>query len=918
MSTASAHHLPALIEQLLRASTAQELQRVADALRQLGHALPGESNALLGPWVETLIDERRAQIEQRDQSAANLLRLESAERLQRALYAIAEQAGTEHSLPEVMRSMHEILRMLMYAENCYFVLYDAATDTVRFVYYSDVADPDPPHPDHHYPLEETRHSPTWHLIRGGQPLRGALDELARQVQGPLQATGPVCVDWLGVPMRRGDKVTGGIAVQSYREDARYSADDQALLGYVAQHIQSALERREARAELEKHVRERTEALREANRVLQQQVLERQRGERLQAALFRIAELASTSDSLDAFYAAVHRVVGGLLYARNFYIALLSDDGQELTFPYSVDERDAVRRPRRVGQGQTEYVITRGAALLVNEDDMQALRASGEVVQSGADSVCWLGVPLVLGERTVGALVVQSYSPEHRYTARDQDLLTFVSYHIANALDRRRNADTLRAAHADLERRVAERTRALAMANRDLREQVAERERAERRLKFETLHDSLTGLPNRNLLVQRLEHALERLRLDAQRRFAVLFLDLDRFKVINDSVGHLVGDDLLFQAGSRIRGSLKSQDVVARLGGDEFAVLIENVHAVDEVTRVADRIIASMQAPFQLGQKEMFTSVSIGIAMAGPHYARPEELLRDADSAMYRAKAEGRQRWAIFDEQLRRQAVHLLDLEVDLRRALARGEFMPYYQPITRLHDGATMGFEALVRWQHPQRGVLDPGQFLAVAEDNGSAEAMDWMMFERVAAEAAQLLGENGFVSINLSARHFRNAGLTARLLALLARHDLAPERLRIEVTERVLLDNPEEFKRTLAELREQGIAVSLDDFGTGYSSLSYLHQYPLQTLKIDRSFVIALDDGEQGNGYAVIRTIQALASALGMSVIAEGVEDDAQRELLLKLGCTYGQGYLYGWPQPLAAWVDAPPANVVWMRPAR
>jgi EAL domain-containing protein (putative c-di-GMP-specific phosphodiesterase class I) len=244
--------------------------------------------------------------------------------------------------------------------------------------------------------------------------------------------------------------------------------------------------------------------------------------------------------------------------------------------------------------------------------------------------------------------------------------------------------------------------------------------------------------------------------------------------------------------------------------------------------------------------------------------------------------------------------------------------MPYYQPITRLHDGATMGFEALVRWQHPQRGVLDPGQFLAVAEDNGSAEAMDWMMFERVAAEAAQLLGENGFVSINLSARHFRNAGLTARLLALLARHDLAPERLRIEVTERVLLDNPEEFKRTLAELREQGIAVSLDDFGTGYSSLSYLHQYPLQTLKIDRSFVIALDDGEQGNGYAVIRTIQALASALGMNVIAEGVEDDAQRDLLLKLGCTYGQGYLYGRPQPLAAWIDAPPANVVWMRPAR
>ena len=918
MSTAPAHGLPALIEQLLRASRAHEVQRVAAALRQMIGNLDADTSVALHDWSEALIAERQTQLAQYDQLAANLVRLQSAERLQRALYTIAEQAGTARSLPEVMHTMHDIVRTLMYAENCYFVLHDARTDTVRFAYYADIADPDPPHPEHQYPLEEMRYTPTWHLIRGGQALRGPLDEIARQVQGPLQAAGPMCVDWLGVPMRRGDEVIGAIAVQSYRDDARYSAEDQTLLSYVAQHIQSALERREAHVDLERRVHERTEALREANRVLQQQVLERQRGERLQASLFRIAELAGTSDSLEAFYAAVHRVIGGLLYARNFYIALLSDDGRELQFPYSVDERDAVRRPRRIGRGLTEYVITRGTAVLVNESDMQALREAGEVVQSGSDSVCWLGVPLVLGERTVGALVVQSYMPEHRYTARDQDLLTFVSYHIANALDRRRSADTLKAAYADLERRVAERTRALALANRDLREQVAERERAERRLKFETLHDSLTGLPNRNLLVQRLEHALERHKLDNQRRFAVLFLDLDRFKVINDSVGHLVGDDLLFQAGSRIRGSLKSQDVVARLGGDEFAVLIENVHGLDEVTRLADRIIASMQAPFQLGQKEMFTSVSIGIAMAEPHYVRPEELLRDADSAMYRAKAEGLQRWAVFDDLLRRDAVLLLDLEVDLRRALARGEFVPYYQPITRLSDGATVGYEALVRWLHPQRGVLEPGQFLAVAEDNGSAEAMDWMVFERVAAEARQLLGDSGFVSINLSARHFRSSGLTARLLALLGRHDIAPERLRIEVTERVLLDNPDEFKRTLAELREQGIAVSLDDFGTGYSSLSYLHQYPLQALKIDRSFVIALDDGEAGNGYAVIRTVQALASTLGMSVIAEGIEDSVQNDLLLKLGCPYGQGYLYGRPQPLSTWISAPPANVVWMRPAR
>ncbi len=916
-SLAAAHRpsLPALVEALLHADDTPAIQAAGQQLRALAAGLPDAAG--LEAWIARLLEARLAQQQQREQLAASVQQLERAERLQRALYAIAEQAEGNSGIGSMMQAMHGILRTLMYAENFYFVQFDARGDSVRFVYYADVADPDPPHAEHDYPLEEMRHSPTWHLIRDGQPLRGSIPEIAAQVRGPLEPTGPMCVDWLGVPMRRNDAVSGAIVVQSYRDDARYDDEDQSLLTYVAQHIQSALARRDAHAELEQRVRERTEALREANRVLQQQVLERQRGERLQAALFRIAELAGSADSLDAFYAAVHRVIGGLLYARNFFIALLSDDGRMLEFPYSVDERDSGRRSRSIANGLTEHVIRRGSALLVNAEELTAMRASGEVEPLGPDAECWLGVPLVLGERTVGALVVQSYTPEHRYTVRDQDLLTFVSYHIANALDRRRSADVLKAAHADLERRVAERTRALALANRDLREQVAERERAERRLKFETLHDALTGLPNRNLLVQRIEHALERLRMDPQRRFAVLFLDLDRFKVINESVGHLVGDDLLFQAGSRIRGNLKSQDVVARLGGDEFAVLVENIEGVDEITRVADRIIGSMQAPFQLGQKEMFTSVSVGIAMAEAHYTRADELLRDADSAMYRAKAEGRQRWALFDETLRRQAVQLLDLEADLRRALARGEFVPYYQPIARLDDGQLVGYEALVRWQHPQRGILDPGQFLAVAEDNGASEPMDWLMFERVAAEARQLLRGSGFVSINLSARHFRSAGLTARLMALLGRHDLAPEHLRIEVTERVLLDDAIEFRRTLAELREQGIAVSLDDFGTGYSSLSYLHQYPVQSLKIDRSFVVALEDGEAGNGYAVIRTVQALANALRMTVIAEGVEDERQRVLLLKLGCPYGQGFLYGRPQPLQAWVSAPPANVVWMKPA-
>ncbi|WP_082306678.1 bifunctional diguanylate cyclase/phosphodiesterase [Mizugakiibacter sediminis] len=835
----------------------------------------------------------------------SVARLEQAERLQRALYAIADQASGDREMREVMRALHGIVGSLMYAENFYIALRDPARDTLRFAYYVDVADRDPPDSGRDYPLEEMRHSLTWHVIRRGKPLMGSMEQLAAQVDGPLAATGPDCVDWLGVPLLHGQQVMGVVVVQSYTEEARYTEQDRALLTYVAQHIQTALERRLAHEELERRVAERTEALREANRVLQQQVLERQRGERLQAALFRIAELAGTTESIDEFYAAVHRVIGGLLYARNFYIALLSDDQSELHFPYSVDEFDASRRPRRLGRGLTEYVLRHGTALLAHTDDIERLCATGELVQSGAQSVYWLGVPLVCEERTVGVLAVQSYSEEHRYSQRDQELLTFVSYHVANALERRRAAESLKQANAELERRVTERTRALALANRDLREQIAERERIERRLKHETLHDSLTGLPNRSLLLQRLERALGRYHEDAARVFAVLFLDLDRFKVINDSVGHLIGDDLLFQAGGRIRACLKAQDVVARLGGDEFAVLLEDIGDAEGACKVAQRIIDELNAPFRLGAKELFTSTSIGIALAAPHYRRPEELLRDADSAMYRAKDEGRQRYALFDERLRREAVSLLETENDLRRALARGEFEAHFQPIVRLDDGGTVGYEALLRWRHPERGLLLPADFLAIAEDNGSAEAIDWKVFEQVFAASPALTAGGAFVSINLSGRHFRSIDLDRRLLGLMAEHGVAAHRVRIEVTERALLENPARVKRTLETLRSHGIGVALDDFGTGYSSLSYLHQYPMQALKIDRSFVTDLPaDGESGSS-AVVRAILAMAGSLGMQTIAEGIEQESQRQVLLRMGCVYGQGFLFGQAQPPAVWLS-------------
>jgi len=858
-------------------------------------------------WLGRLSGARLRQLAETSRLYEAISRLALAERLQRALYAIAEQAGAGHDMPEMMRSLHAIVSSLMYAENFYIVLHDTTTDTIRFPYYIDTVDTDPPPPDQDMPLQEMLHSLTWNLLHEGRPMMGSIEELGQQFGERFVLMGPSCEHWLGVPLLRAGKVVGGIVVQSYRTDTHYSRHDLELLSYVAQHVQTALERREAHLELGRRVTDRTAALREANRVLRQQVLQRQRGERLQAALFRIAELANTSGSLENFYTAVHQAISGLLYARNFYIALVDEETESLTFPYSVDEIDNVRPPRVHGRGATEYVLRHGTPLLAFPADIDRLVATGEISHFGASAVCWLGVPLVWGDKVMGVLALQSYSLEHNYHERDQELLTFVSYHIANALQRRYADSSLKQAYAGLERRVTERTRALALANRDLREQIAERERVERRLKYETLHDSLTGLPNRTLLLQRLEQAMQRYIENPIEQFAVLFIDLDRFKVINDSVGHLIGDDLLFQVGGRIRACLKTRDVVARLGGDEFAVLLEGIADTGKAMVIAERIIVELQTPFRLGTKEIFTSASIGIALSSPHYKQPEELLRDADAAMYNAKDGGRHRAAMFDERLRREALSLLDMESDLRHALSRNEFVPFYQPIVELADGRVAGYEALLRWHHPQRGLLLPHDFLLIAEDCGCAEAIDWHIFERVCKQGMKLIGADGFISINVSGRHFRSPDLDQKLLALFEQYAVPAQCIRIEVTEHALLENPNQVKQMLQNLRNHGIGIALDDFGTGYSSLSYLHRYPFETLKIDRSFITELPvDDQETQGLALVRAIQVLADSLQMKVIAEGIEEESQRQALMKVGCRYGQGFLFAMPQAAETWLGA------------
>jgi diguanylate cyclase (GGDEF)-like protein/PAS domain S-box-containing protein len=430
--------------------------------------------------------------------------------------------------------------------------------------------------------------------------------------------------------------------------------------------------------------------------------------------------------------------------------------------------------------------------------------------------------------------------------------------------------------------------------------ITDRKRAEAQLIHDAFHDALTGLPNRALFMDHLKLALARAQRYAGRTFAVLFLDFDRFKIINDSLGHLTGDQLLVAIARRLEHSLRPGDTVARLGGDEFTILLEDVAGQDEAVMIAERIQRELKEPFNLGRHEIFASASIGIAIGDTSYQRPEDILRDADTAMYRAKSGGRARHATFDQSLHARALQLLQLETDLRRAVERQEFFLTYQPIVSLSEARLAGFEALVRWRHPEQGLVSPSTFIPIAEETGLIVQIGQFVLEQACRQMRrwqeQLPQSLPLVmSVNLSGRQFTQSNLIEQILGTLEQTGLDPRHLKLEVTESVVMENIESATGMLDQLRALGMQLSIDDFGTGYSSLSYLHRLPLDTLKIDRSFVSQMM--ENSENVEIVRTIVMLAKSLGLDVIAEGVETREQLDRLRQLGCEHGQGYLFARP---------------------
>ncbi|MDT7688740.1 MAG: hypothetical protein QOE46_1499 [Acidobacteriota bacterium] len=430
--------------------------------------------------------------------------------------------------------------------------------------------------------------------------------------------------------------------------------------------------------------------------------------------------------------------------------------------------------------------------------------------------------------------------------------------------------------------------------------ITDRKRAEEQLLHDAFHDALTGLPNRALFMDHVKMAIQRSRRSGDRLFAALFLDLDRFKIINDSLGHMVGDQLLVGIAHRLEMCLRPGDTVARLGGDEFTILLEDLETTADAIDVALRVQEAVTQPFNIGGHEVFTTASIGIALSNTGYERAEDLLRDADTAMYRAKIEGKKRHVVFDKEMHARAMELLQIETDLRRALARREFFLNYQPIVSLETGKVASFEALVRWRHPERGLVMPGDFITVAEETGLIVPLGLWVLNEACCQMREwqkqgIAGEEVTVSVNLSSRQFSQADLIEQISSALRESGLRPSSLKLEITESMVMENIDTAIGMLAQLRGLGVGLSIDDFGTGYSSLSYLHRFPIDTLKIDRSFVTQMTDNTENA--EIVRTIVTLARSLSMDVIAEGVETREQLRRLGALGCDYGQGYLFSRP---------------------
>ena len=820
--------------------------------------------------------------------------------VQQALLKLSELASTLTDMAQFYPQIHQLVNQHLAADNFFVVLLDPPTGRFQLEYYADEKDClDAPDLD---PADFAR-GMTGYVCRTGQPLLCDAAKFRQLIAaGDIEAQGTPSHHWLGVPLRRGQLVIGVMAVQLYEEGRMYTQHDVDLLTEIAVHTVTAIDRVKSRELLEQTVRERTRQLQNTNQSLQREIRERSNAEKLQAALYKISELTATEPDMAAFYRQVHQILSSLMPAENCYIALLDESGKSLSFPFYVDQYCPPATERPLRKGFTEYVLRVGEARLINKELSDLLVAQGEVIRLVQDnagsplpfSTSWLGAPLLMEQQALGVIAVQSYHQDYIYGDNELNILRFVSQHIAVAIQRRLNIEQQKLHQEDLERKIFERTRELRQTNLFLRLQVEERKKAEEKLFHEANHDALTGLANRQMFMLQLKQKFALRNREANLKFSLLFIDLDRFKLINDTLGHHAGDAFLIEISKRLLLTVREHDLVARLGGDEFVVLLTQLQQDADAEDVADRIIEAVRQPMELQGQSLYSGASVGIAHYDASYANADGMLRDADAAMYQAKALGRNRFVIFTESMRQQLLQELSLEQALHQAVTEQQFSVAYDPIICSEKHHTLGYAARMQWQHPQFGVQQ--DFCQQAAQAGVLPQIELQLLQQI-LDLLSSQPQPAVICLPLCVQHLTHPQHFERLHKLLSSRPQVLHRLSLGFAEFELMKLSNTALSYLHNLKRLGVRLTLENFGAEMMPLGLLTGYPFDFVRLEASFCRSLL--RQCQKRQLLDLLITLAQNYKFRIIADGIDEQAVRELLVEAGCCYLQGELVKQLQP-------------------
>ena len=828
-----------------------------------------------------------------------------AEVTQNALLDISNFAASVSTPEEFYSSLHQSLKKLIPADNFFIATLNSATARIEVPFFEDEKDL---HPEDCYPKEDLSDmlysGLTGYVLKTEQALICNNDTYAELVaSGVIVPRGSDCHQWVGVPIKSAESTTGVLVVQSYHTDTYYGDMELELMTFISHHISAVIERLQYQEQLELAIETRTKELSIAYNKLKLEVYERRRAERLQKSLFEIADLATSNiDNLE-FYEELHRVISHLIPINNCFISLLNEERDSLSFPYFVSQFDLPSpKPRAISDGLTEYILLNRKPRLLERSDIDALIQSGELyceapeLNDTQEINQWIGLPLFIHGKVRGSLTIYSYSYSQNYQEKDLELLTFVSQHIATAIEKKLSAESLQISYEQLEEKINERTQALACVNGDLEKEITQRKRIERQLVHDAKHDNLTGLPNRAMFMERLSQSIKHVRRHTLDKFAVLFIDMDRFKLLNDTLGHLEGDRFLIETAKRLKLCIRNNDMLARLGGDEFVILLDSVGSQKDAEDVAERVLLELSRPYTLANQQLNSSASIGLAMSGQNNAdTSESILRNADSAMYQAKSKGKGCYVLFDQGNNKQHMQELELENELKIALENGDLQLSYLPIMELENERVIAFEPRLFWQHPTLGKVKQMQLNNIAEHCNLLIELDNYMLAMINDgfhSLEQRFGVDFHIQVSISSQHLNHKHALRALKNKIKQCSFDLTKLTLFFNEKEFVQNANNHINAFEQLNGLNVQLGIDGYGSAHSAISSLTFLPIQSLKLDSSYATHLESEQH---LKLIKAYYSAARALELEIFAVGVSTKAHCQLLSDIGFEKGQGIALG-----------------------